>query len=104
MCWRRLIAQRLEGSRAYRRTPRVGFGSNVMFDALASSEIDVYVDYSGTLWANQMQRNDVAAREPMLAELTRWLRDDSSISTCSGDLDSRTPMHWRCREKAGRQL
>ncbi len=29
-------------------------GSTVIFDALAGGEIDVYVDYSGTIWANYM--------------------------------------------------
>jgi osmoprotectant transport system permease protein len=67
-----LVKQRLEaaGLTAERRP---GLGSNVLFDALASSEIDVAVDYSGTLWANRMQRHDVPAREQMLAELSQWL-------------------------------
>ena len=73
-----LIKQRLEtaGLSAERRP---GLGSNVLFDALASSEVDVAVDYSGTLWANRMQRKDVAAREPMLAELSRWLATTQHI-------------------------
>src|SRR4029079_16135612 len=37
---------------------RPGLGSNVLFDALASGEVDIAVDYSGTLWANRMQRQD----------------------------------------------
>ena len=50
-----------------------GLGSTVAFDALASNEIDVYVDYSGTLWATQMQRTDVRPREEVLRELKDWL-------------------------------
>jgi osmoprotectant transport system substrate-binding protein/osmoprotectant transport system permease protein len=67
-----LIKQRLEavGLSAERRP---GLGSNVLFDALASGEVDVAVDYSGTLWANRMQRKDVPAREAMLSELSQWL-------------------------------
>jgi len=67
-----LIKQRLEavGLTAERRP---GLGSNVLFDALASGEVDVAVDYSGTLWANRMQRKDVPAREAMLSELSQWL-------------------------------
>jgi osmoprotectant transport system permease protein len=67
-----LIKQRLEavGLSAERRP---GLGSNVLFDALASGEVDVAVDYSGTLWANRMQRKDVPAREEMLSELSQWL-------------------------------
>src|SRR5690606_29050360 len=37
---------------------REGLGSTVIFNALASGEIDVYVDYSGTIWANHMRRDD----------------------------------------------
>lgn len=50
-----------------------GLGSTIAFDALANNEIDVYVEYSGTLWANQMQRNDVRPREDVLRELRDWL-------------------------------
>jgi len=45
-----LIAQRLRAA-ALTASLREGLGSNVIFDALASNDIDVYVDYSGTLWA-----------------------------------------------------
>ena len=50
-----------------------GLGSAVAFRALASGDIDVYVDYSGTLWTNVMERRDVPRRDVMLRELTRWL-------------------------------
>ncbi len=45
-----LIAQRLRAA-GLSATSREGLGSNVIFDALVSDDIDVYVDYSGTLWA-----------------------------------------------------
>lgn len=67
-----LIEQRLRdaGLPAARRD---GLGSTVAFDALANNEIDVYVDYSGTLWATQMRRNDVRPREEVLRETKQWL-------------------------------
>ena len=49
----RLRAKGLTASR------RDGLGSAVIFDALAAGDIDAYVEYSGTLWANQMRRTDV---------------------------------------------
>jgi osmoprotectant transport system permease protein len=63
-----LIAQRLraEGLSA---SSREGLGSNVIFDALVTGDIDVYVDYSGTLWANQFHRTDIKPREELLGEL-----------------------------------
>jgi osmoprotectant transport system permease protein len=67
-----LIAQRLRaaGSSA---SSREGLGSNVIFDALASGDIDVYVDYSGTLWANQFHHSDIKPRQELLGELKTTL-------------------------------
>ena len=67
-----LIKQRLHDA-GLTASQRQGLGSNVLFDALAAGEIDVAVDYSGTIWANRMQRSDVPAREIVLAALSRWL-------------------------------
>ena len=73
-----LIEQRLQ-ARGLTATGRPGLGSNVLFDALASSEVDIAVDYSGTLWVNRMQRRDVPRREQLLAELSQWLRTTAGI-------------------------
>ena len=49
-------------------------GSTVAFDALRSDALDVYVDYSGTIWATIMRRDHVPAdREEVLAEVARYL-------------------------------
>ncbi|MGA7387343.1 MAG: ABC transporter permease/substrate-binding protein [Pseudolabrys sp.] len=73
-----LIQQRLKAA-GITAARRPGLGSNVLFDALASGEIDVAVDYSGTLWANRMQRHDVPPREQLLAELSQWLQKSLGI-------------------------
>jgi osmoprotectant transport system permease protein len=67
-----LIEQRLQaaGLSAERRP---GLGSNVLFDALAKNEVDIAVDYSGTIWANRMHRNDTPSRMQVIAELEDWL-------------------------------
>src|SRR6202158_2080178 len=67
-----LIAQRLRAA-GLSATSREGLGSNVIFDALVSDDIDVYVDYSGTLWANQFHRTDIKPREELLGELKATL-------------------------------
>ena len=67
-----LIAQRLRAA-GLSATTREGLGSNVIFDALAADDIDVYVDYSGTLWANQFHHTDIKPREELLAELKATL-------------------------------
>ena len=63
-----LLAQRLRAA-GLSASSREGLGSNVIFDALAANDIDLYVDYSGTLWANQFHRTDILPREKLLSEL-----------------------------------
>jgi osmoprotectant transport system substrate-binding protein/osmoprotectant transport system permease protein len=67
-----LIAQRLRAA-GLSATTREGLGSSVIFDALVSNDIDVYVDYSGTLWANQFGHADIKPREELLRELKTTL-------------------------------
>ena len=69
-----LIAERLEGE-GYLTQRKDGLGSAVAFRALASGDIDVYVDYSGTLWANVLERRDILSRDTMLTELARLLSE-----------------------------
>jgi osmoprotectant transport system permease protein len=68
----RLIGGRLERA-GYRVTYREGLGSAVAFRALESGDIDVYVEYSGTLWAGRMGRSDTPDRQKMLDGITRWM-------------------------------
>ena len=74
----RLIRDELQerGLNARRRT---GLGSSVVFRALASNEIDVYVDYTGTIWTTQMHRTDQESREQVLRDVTDWLREEHGI-------------------------
>jgi len=67
-----LIGDRLQAA-GLPATARSGLGSSVIFEALRSGDIDLYVDYSGTLWANQLQRTDIKPREELLKELTATL-------------------------------
>src|ERR1039458_2401459 len=53
-----------------RRPPRSTlFPYTTLFRSLASNDIDVYVDYSGTLWANQFHHTDIRPRLELLDEL-----------------------------------
>ncbi len=63
-----LIAQRLQAA-GHSASSREGLGSNVIFEALASNDIDVYVDYSGTLWTNQFHHSDIKPRKELLDDL-----------------------------------
>jgi osmoprotectant transport system permease protein len=67
-----LIAGRLRAA-GFSASSREGLGSSVIFNALAADDIDVYVDYSGTLWLNQLHRTDTPPREQLLGELKNML-------------------------------
>jgi osmoprotectant transport system permease protein len=71
-----------ETARRAGREARVvaGMGSTVAFDALVRDEIDVYVDYTGTLWTTVMQRSDKAPeRAALLAAVRGWLLERHGI-------------------------
>ena len=63
-----LISQRLEAA-SLPATSREGLGSNVIFEALVNGDIDVYVDYSGTLWTNQFHHVGLKPRQQLLDDL-----------------------------------
>lgn len=73
-----LMAERIraQGFSARRNT---GLGSMIAFRALARGEIDAYVDYSGTIWANIMQRQESASRQTVLADMEEWLRREHGV-------------------------
>jgi osmoprotectant transport system permease protein len=69
-----LLAQQIETRTGATTQKLPSLGSTVAFDALASGDLDVYVDYSGTIWATIMKRGDLSApRARVLEEVTRFL-------------------------------
>ena len=78
-----LIKDRLQAA-GLSSSQRQGLGSNVLFDALAANEVDIAVDYSGTLWANRMLRSDMLPRAEVLSELSHWLETTHSIRMLGG--------------------
>lgn len=78
-----LIKQRLDAN-GLAAGQRDGLGSAVILDALAANEIDVYVDYTGTIWANQMHRTDIAPRADVLEQVADWLKRERNISLLGG--------------------
>ena len=56
-------------------------GSTVLFDALRAGEIDLYVDYTGTLWATVLeQTGPPPGREALIAELRRVLAEEHGVT------------------------
>ena len=68
-----LMAERLERAGATAELKQ-GLGSAVIYRAVAAGEIDAYVDYSGTLWTNVLQRTDNPGRAEVLRRLTAELK------------------------------
>ncbi|WFL78429.1 ABC transporter permease/substrate-binding protein [Altererythrobacter arenosus] len=67
----RLIGQQLERA-GYAIEYRDGLGSAVAHSAVTTGEIDILVDYTGTIWTNQMKRQDNPERDAMIAAITEW--------------------------------
>ena len=75
-----ILAQWIE-ARAGRESEAVSsLGSTVAFDALRTDELDVYVDYSGTIWATIMKREGLPERRAdVLDSVRRYLADEHGI-------------------------
>ena len=79
-----LLGQWVERETSRPTTQRQSLGSMVAFDALAAGAIDVYVDYSGTVWANEMGRQTVGMdRATVLAEVRTFLADAHGIQVAA---------------------
>jgi len=74
-----LIRDRLQGA-GFATSSRDGLGSTVIFNALAANDVDVYVDYSGTIWANAMKRSDMPGRAAVLSQMGDWLKREHGIT------------------------
>jgi osmoprotectant transport system permease protein len=68
-----LISDRLKAAGAAIELKQ-DLGSSIAYSALKAGEIDVYVDYSGTLWDNILKRKDNPGRQAVLEQLTSQLR------------------------------
>jgi osmoprotectant transport system permease protein len=63
-----------------RTTSVPSLGSTVAFDALRNDQIDVYVDYSGTIWTTIMNRTDLPSdRSQVVAEVANFLEREHRI-------------------------
>lgn len=59
---------------------KIDLGSTVALRALGASDIDAYVDYSGTLWGDAMHRTDMPGRQAMLEQLKAWLAQHHGVT------------------------
>jgi len=79
-----LLGQWVERETGRSTTQMQSLGSMVAFDALAAGDIDIYVDYTGTLWANVLGRTTVGMnRATVLAEVSAFLADRHGIQVAA---------------------
>ncbi len=77
-----ILAQRLSGATGLDTKVKQSLGSSVAFDALRQGSINVYVDYTGTIWSNIMKRRDVPRdRRVLFDEMSKFLRERDGIRT-----------------------
>ena len=74
-----LMADRLEAAGA-QVSRKEDLGSAVAYRALAAGELDAYVDYSGTLWTNTLNRKDNPGRSEVLKQLTAELKKRDGVT------------------------
>ena len=75
-----ILAQKIHRDTRYQTQVLSSLGSTVAFDALRRGQIDVYVDYSGTIWTTIMKRDTVPPdRAVLLAEMKAFLEKEYGI-------------------------
>ncbi len=73
-----LIGARLEDA-GYEVELRENLGSAVVHSAVASSNIDIAVDYTGTIWTNYLKRTDNPGREEMYRTIVDWEQRENGV-------------------------
>ncbi|PZT88171.1 MAG: ABC transporter permease [Citromicrobium sp.] len=74
----RLMGKRLEEA-GFDVAYRDSLGSAVVHGAAASGNVDLYVDYTGTIWTNQMGREDYPPREAMYRGIVAWEKANTGM-------------------------
>ncbi len=75
-----LLALQIERRTGVESRAVSSLGSTVAFDALVAGEIDLYVDYSGTIWATLMGRESAGeSRVEVLRQVERFLVEEHGI-------------------------
>jgi osmoprotectant transport system permease protein len=56
-----------------------GMGTTILFEALKNNSVDIYFEYTGTIWSAIMKRDNFPPRRPMLIEIEHMLYRDHRI-------------------------
>lgn len=71
-----LLSQKLEEA-GFSVEQRLGMGSAVVYEAVRNGTVDVYVEYTGTVWANFMNRENNPGREGIRSGVSEFLEDQN---------------------------
>jgi len=74
----KLVGMQLEEA-GYSVEYRDGLGSAVVHSAVASSDIDISIDYTGTIWTNEMKREDSVPRGEMYRQIRQWDMETNGV-------------------------
>lgn len=80
-----------------------GLGSAVVLQSLERGEIDCYVEYTGTLWANEMERDDNLSTSEMMIDIATYLKEKSGVLAL-GPLGFRNDYVFAMRKEQADQL
>ena len=97
-----LIGAQLEAA-GYSVEYRDGLGSAVVHSAVASSSIDISVDYTGTIWTNEMKRTDNPGRDAMYEAIVDWEQENTGVRVL-GRLGFENAYAFAMREDRAREL
>ncbi len=73
-----LIAAELEAE-GYIVDQRLGMGTEVIYEATANNTVDIYVEYTGTVWANIMAQDSNPGSEVVLREVSNYVQKTDSL-------------------------
>ena len=73
-----LIADRLR-AQGFEVINRTGLGSAVLHGSVAASSVDISVDYTGTVWTNELGRRDNPGRDKVFETIVEWERQNTGI-------------------------
>ncbi len=96
-----LIGMRLEEA-GFAVEYRDGLGSAVVHEAVTSGAIDICIDYTGTLWTNQLKRTDNPGRDAMYRHHRRMgTRDQRHAGAGAAGFRKRLCLGHAARSRGG---
>ena len=63
----------------FRIDQRLGLGTEVIYEATANGMVDVYLEYSGTVWANRMNETSNPGRKQVLEKAGNFVEENDGM-------------------------